>query len=78
MKFDTEDLSLVFPLVSLESALHLDLSTKFLGCFTEVSSVFQESFKDVSRKFEGCLKKVSRVFQGSFKGVSRIIQGCFR
>ena len=69
-----------------------DVLREFLGCFTEVSSVFQqsvnnvsrvssvfqESFKDDSRKFQGCLTKVSRVFQGSVKGVSRIIQGCFK
>ena len=39
-----------------------DVSGKFYGCFTEASSVFQESFKDVSKKYQGCFKKVSRVF----------------
>jgi len=47
-----------------------DVSRKFLGCFTEVSSVIQESFNDVSRKFQGCLKEVSRgILQGCSKKV---------
>ena len=48
---------------------------KFQGCFKEVSSIFQgsfkyffkegvltKSFKGVSMKFKGCFKDVSRVF----------------
>ena len=38
---------LFFPLVSLKSVLHLDVSRKFQGCFKKVS---------------GCFKEVLRVF----------------
>ena len=49
-----------------------NVSRKFLGCFTEVSSVIQESFKGVSRKFQGCCKgDLSRMCQESLKDVSR-------
>ena len=74
-----------FLLVSMESALPLDVSRmfqdilrKFQGCFKEVSRTFQESFKGVSRKFQDCFKKLPRMFQDSFKGVSRKFKGCFK
>ena len=45
----------------------------FLGCFNEVSMVFQDSLKGVLS-----LKKVLRIFQRSFKGVYRKFKGCFK
>ena len=67
-------LSFFFLLVSLESALHLDVSRKFQECFKRVSRVFRGSFKGVStsRAFNESFKEeeVSRVFrdfQGRFK-----------
>ena len=47
-------------------------SSKYKGCFNEVSRIFHASFMDW--KFQGCFKKVSGVFQGRLRGVLRIFQ----
>ena len=38
---------------------------KGVGCFINVSSVFEGCFKIVSRLFQDCFKSVSRIFKGT-------------
>ena len=59
-----------------------DVPRKILGCFKEVSRVFQESFKGIQRCLkevqwvvEESIKCVLRMFQLSFISVSRKIEG---
>ena len=73
--------NLFFLLVSLEFVVHLKCQQGDQRCLkgvSQVSRVFQRSFKGVSWKFQGYFKEVSRKFQRCFKEVSRLFHESFK